>query len=318
MIAFGPVPSRRLGRSLGINHVPPKVCTYSCVYCQVGRTDRLRVARRSFWEPDEVWRAARARLAQVQEAGETIDYVALVPDGEPTLDIHLRRIIALLRELGRPIAVISNGSLVQHQDVRVALQRADWVSLKVDAADEETWRRVNRPHGHLRLAAILQGMEEFAVSFTGQLVTETMLVAGANDGAEQLEAVARVLARLRPSVAYLSVPTRPPAEPWVHAPAEDILQRAYQRLADAAERVELLVGYEGNAFAATGNVEEDLLSIAAVHPLRREAVEHLLNRSGQDWSAVQPLLDQGMLVETTYAGQRFYVRRPRQGAGDEQ
>ena len=309
MIAFGPVPSRRLGQSLGINHIPPKVCTYSCVYCQVGRTNRLRVTRRAFYEPEEVRRAACAKVEQARAAGETIDHVTLVPDGEPTLDVNLGRIVALLRPLGRPIAVISNASLIGHADVRAALQGAAWVSLKVDAVEEEAWRRINRPHGRLRLATILEGTLKFASFFQGRLVTETMLIAGLNDGEDQLEAVARFLARLRPAAAYLSIPTRPPAETWVRAPTDEVLNRAYQRLAVAVERVELLVGYEGNAFAATGKVEEDLLSITAVHPMRREAVEQVLARAGRDWSAVRQLIDQGKLVETRYAGQRFYMRK---------
>lgn len=309
MIAFGPVPSRRLGQSLGINHIPPKVCTYSCVYCQVGRTSRLRVARRAFYEPEEVRRAAWAKVEQARAAGETIDYLTLVPDGEPTLDVNLDRMIALLRPLGRPIAVISNASLIGRADVQAELQGAAWVSLKVDAVEEEAWRRVNRPHGRLRLAAILEGMCEFAASFRGKLVTETMLVAGVNDGPEEVQGVARFLARLRPAAAYLSIPTRPPAEPWVHTPAEEVVNRAYQQLAAALERVELLVGYEGNAFAATGNVEEDLLSITAVHPMRREAVEQVLARAGRDWSAVRQLVEQGKLVEARHEGQSFYMRK---------
>jgi wyosine [tRNA(Phe)-imidazoG37] synthetase (radical SAM superfamily) len=179
----------------------------------------------------------------------------------------------------------------------------------VDAVEEEAWRRVNRPHGRLRLAAILEGMLEFASEFQGRLVTETMLVAGLNDSEEQIEAVARFLARLRPATAYLAVPTRPPAESWVRAPTEEVLNRAYQLLTAARERVELLVGYEGNAFAATGDVAEDLLSITAVHPMRREALEQVLSRAGRDWSAVQQLIDQDKLVETRYAGRRFYLRK---------
>jgi wyosine [tRNA(Phe)-imidazoG37] synthetase (radical SAM superfamily) len=309
MIAFGPVPSRRLGRSLGINHIPPKVCTYSCVYCQVGRTSRLRVRRRAFHEPEEVRRAVRDKVEAARAAGEPIDYLTFVPDGEPTLDANLGREIALLRPLGRPVAVISNSSLIGHADVRADLGEADWVSLKVDALQEAVWKRVNRPHGHLRLAAILEGMLAFAATFQGKLVTETMLVAGVNDGEEQVEAVARFLARLRPATAYLAVPTRPPAETWVQAPSEEVLNQAYQRLAAEVGQVELLVGEEGTAFSSTGSVEEDLLSITAVHPMRREAVEQVLARSGRAWRAVQQLVDQGMLVESEYEGQTFYLRR---------
>jgi wyosine [tRNA(Phe)-imidazoG37] synthetase (radical SAM superfamily) len=315
MVAFGPVPSRRLGRSLGINHIPPKTCSYSCIYCQLGCTNQMRVERQVFYAPEEILRAVRERIAQVRAAGEAPDYLALVPDGEPTLDTNLGRTIAMLRPLGLPIAVISNGSLVGRPDVREDLLAGDWVSLKVDAVTEESWRRINRPHGSLRLSAILEGMLAFAHHFQGELATETMLVAGVNDAEGQVKELAGFLARLRPAVAYLAIPTRPPAEKWVRAPAEEVLNRAYQLLAAKLERVEYLVGYEGNAFACTGNVEEDILSITAVHPMRREAVEEVLARAGTDWTVAQRLIERGQLVETSYSGHRFYLRRLRQSRG---
>ena len=311
MIAFGPVPSRRLGRSLGVNNIPPKVCTYSCVYCQLGRTIRMRVECRAFYEPEEVLRDVRDKVERAREVGETIDYLTFVPDGEPTLDVHLEHEIELLRSLGIPIAVITNGSLIWRGDVREALMRADWVSLKVDSTREEVWRRVNRPHRALRLTAILDGMLEFARAYKGELATETMLVRDLNDHHDHIEEIADFLARLKPARAYLSIPTRPPAEEWVRTPGEEAINRAYQLLSERVDRVEYLIGYEGNAFAFTGNVEEDLLSITAVHPMREEAVDDFLERAGADWSTVRGLLARGQLVETEYGGRRFYMRKLR-------
>jgi len=196
MIAFGPVPSRRLGRSLGINNIPPKVCTYSCVYCQVGRTTEMTIGRRKFYDPDEVLQDVQEKICKSDEAGEPIDYLTFVPDGEPTLDANLGREIERLKPLGIPIAVITNNSLLSRQDVRDDLMGADWVSLKVDVVEERTWRRVNRPHGRLELASMLEGALTFAQSFQGRLVTETMHVAGVNDGEEHLSQVAGFLERL--------------------------------------------------------------------------------------------------------------------------
>lgn len=309
MIAFGPVPSRRLGRSLGINNIPPKNCTYSCVYCQVGRTIQMQVERQPFYGPEEVARGVRAKVAQAQGCGEAIDYLTFVSDGEPTLDLHLGRAIALIKSLGLPIAVISNASLIWRQDVRQDLMGADWVSLKVDAVREATWRRVSRPHGSLKLASILQGALSFADAYEGELVTETMLVAGANDSEEHLQAVAGFLARLQPARAYLAIPTRPPAENWVHAPDEGALNRAYQILSEKVEQVEYLIGYEGDAFAFSGDVEEDLLSITAVHPMREDAVTAFLAGASTGWRVIQRLIEQERLVETEYGGHRFYLRR---------
>ncbi|MBC8448427.1 MAG: radical SAM protein [Chloroflexi bacterium] len=309
MIAFGPVPSRRLGRSLGINNIPPKACTYSCVYCQLGRTTRMQVERRAFYPPEEVLKEVRDKVAKARERGEAVDYLTFVPDGEPTLDANLGRAVELLRPLGIPIAVISNASLVWREDVRRDLAKADWVSLKVDSRREAVWRRINRPHRTLQLTAILEGMLEFAEVYPGELVTETMLVEGVNDSGAHLQPVADFLAELRPGRAYLSIPTRPPAEVGVRSPDEEALNQAYQILSKRVERVEYLIGYEGNAFACTGNAPEDLLSITAVHPMREEAVAELLARAGADWPVVHRLIAQGQLVETEYEGRKFYVRK---------
>jgi wyosine [tRNA(Phe)-imidazoG37] synthetase (radical SAM superfamily) len=309
VIAFGPVPSRRLGRSLGVNNVPPKVCSYSCVYCQLGRTIRMSAERQPFYQPEEVFEAIREQVQKAQERGEPVDYLSFVPDGEPTLDANLGQEIDLLRSLGVKIAVISNSSLIWREDVREDLMKADWVSLKLDARQEDTWRRIDRPHGSLRLDSILEGIEEFAASFDGQLVTETMLVRGVNESPSQLAGVAERVSRLDPSVAYLSVPTRPPAEEWVEIPAEEDLNRAYQIMSERLDHVEYLIAYEGDEFAYTGRVEEDLLSITSVHPMRRDAVEAFLSRAEADWSVVEGLLQEGLLAETEYSAKTFYVRR---------
>ena len=312
MIAFGPVPSRRLGRSLGINNVPPKTCTYSCVYCQLGRTTKMQVERGPFNDPEEILRAVQDKFEKARQVGEPVDYLTFVADGEPTLDINLGQEIELLKQSGIPIAVITNSSLVWREDVREALLEADWVSLKVDAVEEETWRGVDRPHGMLGLAAILNGVLEFGRDYAGTLATETMLVADLNDGPESIARVADFLARLRPAAAYLSIPTRPPAEAWAHAPGEEALNRAYQILSDKVGQVEYLIGYEGDAFAFTGNVEEDLLSITAVHPMREDAVSAFLARAGANWSVVKRLIERDQIVQTVYRGDTFYQRRLRE------
>jgi wyosine [tRNA(Phe)-imidazoG37] synthetase (radical SAM superfamily) len=309
-IAFGPVPSRRLGRSLGINNIPPKVCSYSCVYCQVGRTLELAAERSSFYPPDEVVRQVETRVRELRERGEAVDYLTFVPDGEPTLDVHLGREIAGLGPLGIPVAVISNASLIDRADVWADLVRADWVSLKVDAVRDDVWRRLNRPHGRLRLDDLLQGGLRFSRRFAGTLATETLLVAGLNDGEAHLDDLGRYLEALGPDVVYLSVPTRPPAEEWVRPPGDDVVLRAWRsleaRLRDV--RVELLVGEEGNAFASTGDARADLLAITAVHPMREEAVADLLARTGAEWPLVEELVNEGLLARREHQGRPFFMR----------
>jgi wyosine [tRNA(Phe)-imidazoG37] synthetase (radical SAM superfamily) len=267
------------------------------------------VKSQSFYEPEGILQDVQGKAEKAKGAGAPADYLTFVADGEPTLDVNLGREIELLKPLDIPIAVITNSSLIWREEVRKTLLGADWVSLKVDAVEEETWRRVDRPHGMLKLAAILDGVLELGRDYAGTLVTETMLVAGLSDGEGDLRQVAGFLARLRPATAYLSIPTRPPAEAWAQAPDEEALNRAYQVLSEQVERVETLIGYKGNAFAFTGDVEADLLSITAVHPMREDAVSAFLARAGAGWPTVRGLIEQGQFVETVYEGRRYYGKK---------
>lgn len=306
---FGPVPSRRLGRSLGINNIPPKACSYSCVYCQLGPTRTTEIVPRFFYTPDQIFQGVKKHLAQVREKNEQVDYLTFVPDGEPALDARLGESIEALRKLGIPVAIISNASLIWREEVRDALAKADWVSLKVDAVDETLWRTINRPHPALEHRAILDGILAFAGEYEGVLATESMLVRGMNDNAEAAIKLAGFLAEVSPALSYLAVPTRPPSEKSVRAPDEAAINLVFQTVRQHVDRVEVLSGYEGNAFAATGDPVEDLLSITAVHPMREEAVRELLSGAGAGWEVVQRLIDDHRLVQTEYEGRKFYIRR---------
>jgi wyosine [tRNA(Phe)-imidazoG37] synthetase (radical SAM superfamily) len=129
-ITFGPVPSRRLGRSLGINNIPTKICTYSCVYCQLGKTIKMQIEQQKFFITEKIVTAVKNKIKKVKEKGESIDYIAYVPNGEPTLDSNLGKEILCLRELGIKIAVITNASLLSKEIVRDHLNNVDWVSSK--------------------------------------------------------------------------------------------------------------------------------------------------------------------------------------------
>jgi wyosine [tRNA(Phe)-imidazoG37] synthetase (radical SAM superfamily) len=307
-IVFGPVPSRRLGRSLGINTIPPKACSYGCAYCQVGRTLHPEVDPRRFAAPDDVAASVSARVEALRAAGERVDFLSFVPDGEPTLDARLGESIEAVRSLGIPIAVISNGSLLWRPEVREALRLADWVSVKVDAVEESRWRRVNAPHAALRLDTVLDGIRTFARGFGGTLASETMLLAGVNDGRSSVGAVAEFLASLPPAVAFLAVPTRPPAKPWARPPDERVLTAAYREMEARLPEVELLIGEEGDAFSSTGDLRRDLLAITAVHPMRRSAAAALAERIGAGGDVVAGMIAAGDLVEVAFGGDRFLVR----------
>ncbi len=309
MSAFGPVPSRRLGRSLGINNIPAKVCSYSCIYCQLGRTIRISVERRTFYNPERVFENVRRKVEEAKVRGEKIDYLTFVPDGEPTLDLNLGVEIELLKGMGIPIAVLTNSSLLWCVNAREDLLKADLVSVKVDAVDEDLWRKINRPHRSLKIDEISEGIIEFSREFKGELITETMLIDGF-DYADELEKMAEFLSKLRPRKAYIAVPTRPPAERWVKPADERVVKgfpKSSLKIGDGA--VEYLIGYEGDALVFTGNVEEDLLSVTSVHPMREGGVKELLRKANASWEVVEKLLDEGKLIELEYEGHRYYMRR---------
>ena len=180
---FGPVLSRRLGRSLGVSPIPAKVCSYTCVYCQLGKAIVMDTERKHYFEPEELVAEVKEKIQQVQAMGGKIDYLTFVPDGEPTLDENLGRTIGLLKPLGLKIAVITNTSLIAEPAVRDALAQADWVSLKVDAVRPEVWHRVDRPHRALKIERILESALSFGSSFRA---------AGGNDFIPRLWAMRKI------------------------------------------------------------------------------------------------------------------------------
>jgi len=310
-IAFGPVPSRRLGRSLGVNNIPPKICSYSCIYCQIGRTLRFSDQRMEYYEPERIFSEVQEKVTLAERRSEKIDYITFVPDGEPTLDIHLGKEIALLKELGKKVAVITNSSIMGREDVRLSLGAADLVSIKLDAASVKVWKQLNRPKRTLALHTILDGILAFSRGYNGALITETMLVRGVNDDVNEIAGIAQVLSEIKPVMSYISIPIRPPAEPWVEPVDERTLSIAYILFANRSLNTEHLIGYEGNAFSFTGDIEKDLLSITSVHPMRKDAVCKYLEKANSNWKEVKNLIESEKLSEVRYKQDTFYVRKLR-------
>jgi wyosine [tRNA(Phe)-imidazoG37] synthetase (radical SAM superfamily) len=306
---FGPVPSRRLGKSVGINNIPPKICTYSCVYCQLGKSLKMTADRCAYHDPDTLSAETKEKIKNADLNNEPIDYLTIVSDGEPTLDANLGQLIDQLIPLGIKIAVITNSTLLNRPDVRQELCKADWVSVKVDTLDENIWRKIDRPHKNIQFNAVLDGIRSFSKEFNGQLVSETMLVKDLNDDPESLENTAEFISHINPSLAYLSIPTRPPAMKWVLPPKEPEINRAYHIFNDHGLNTEYLIGYEGNQFAYTGNIEADILSITAVHPMREDAVYAYLEKADNDFSAIEKLVADKKLLVSEYNNERFYLRR---------
>jgi wyosine [tRNA(Phe)-imidazoG37] synthetase (radical SAM superfamily) len=307
---FGPVLSRRLGRSFGINNVPFKTCSYACVYCQLGLTGGRTIERRARIAGADLVAEVRARLDALRREDRLPDHLTFVPDGEPTLDEGLGETIRAMREFGIPIAVLTNGSLVWDAAVRADLLEADWVSVKVDTVDERTWRDINRPHDALNLDRILGGIRDFAAAFRGTLTTETMLLRDVNVADDQIARLTDFLVTLDPAVAYVAIPTRPAAEPWARIPDEETVNRVVQLLAARLRRVEYLIGYEEDALEMTGDPMTDLVAMCSIRPLREDDARELLVRAGADWERTRAeLITDGLLVAAPWEGTTWYLRR---------
>ena len=298
-IIFGPVPSRRLGRSLGINNIPHKVCSYSCAYCQVGKADKMQVERQAFYSPDVITKEVELKLKSLS-ATDFPNYLTIVPDGEPTLDIHLGKLIVKLKSFGLPVAVITNSSLIHRKDVQDELMKADYISFKVDTVNPVSWKKINKPHKDLNLETILKAIPEFAREYKGTKVTESMLIKGINDTEEELTQLARYLQNIRPEVAYIAIPTRPTAFENIYPASEATVIQAYDIFNYFCLSAELLTGYEGNAFASSGNFTDDILSITAVHPMREDAVMELLNKTNGSDNRLKTIFNNSLIDQKSH------------------
>ena len=311
MIAFGPVPSRRLGKSLGVNHIPPKHCPYSCVYCQVGRTIKLETKPQAFFPVEQVIAEVGKKINESTRVGRSIDYISLVPDGEPSLDKNLFQLIKGLSAFEIPVAVISNASLINHDEVQEALCLADWVSLKVDTLIESDWHRINRPHRSLSLSSILSGILAFQKQFHGELVTETMLISGINDDKRSILQLSIFLQELQPFKSYFSIPVRPPAESWVKAPDSESIRIILDLIQQELSFADVLFDQEEADFVSTGNMVDDILATLAVHPIYEKALRAMLQRADVDWGIVEGLLKYGKISTIQYRDQLFFVSNSR-------
>jgi wyosine [tRNA(Phe)-imidazoG37] synthetase (radical SAM superfamily) len=263
--------------------------------------------RQNFYETEKLVLDVEAHLKKLDK-DHTPDYLTFVANGEPTLDINLGREIKLLKKSGIPIAVITNSSLMHHKHVQDDLMEADWVSVKVDAIDVTVWEKINRPLAGMDFEKILVGLRSFASRYKGKLNTETMLVQGYNDMTSQLKQSAAFIAMLKPQKVYLSIPTRPPAVRAIKPVQEEKLTEAWQIYQEAGLTAELLTGFEGTDAGSTGNAYEDILNIAAVHPLREDIITKILEKTKTSPVLIDSLVRQGLIKGTKYRGKIYYVR----------
>ncbi|MGB9677025.1 MAG: radical SAM protein [Candidatus Ratteibacteria bacterium] len=307
-IVFGPVPSRRFGKSLGINNVYlPKKCSYSCVYCQIGRTNYYMIERKEFYKPEEIKKQVKEVIENLKE--KEIDYISFVPDGEPTIDINLGKEIEILKEFGIKIAVITNSSLIWREDVRNDLKKADCVSLKVDSVSEDIWKKVNRPIKDLKLNEILEGIKIFSKEFKGEILTETLFIKNLNDSFYEIEKISEFLKEVSPTIAYIGYPTRPPAEKWIEIPEKERIDFAYIVFKNKGINVRIIEKTKEEKFGFTGNIIEDILSILSVHPMERKEIEEFLTENKGNFDLIKELIENGKIEEIEYRQRKYYRRK---------
>ncbi len=236
------------------------------------------------------------------------DYLTFVSNGEPTLDINLGKSIRLLKKFGFPIAVITNASLIDHESVREDLYLADWVSLKMDAGDSDTWNAINNPAPGLDFENMINNINCFASEYKGILCTETMLVKGINDSVDNVTNLANLISGINPAKAYLAIPIRPPAITSVKPPDTEFLNLAWNIFNKKHITTEFLTGFEGTDNGFTGNIYNDILNITAVHPLREDSLLTLIKNNSSDIQVLKSLISQRLIKVTSYEGQKYYLR----------
>ena len=304
---FGPVKSRRLGYSLGINTMKCKMCTYDCVYCHIGQTPCRSTCRDSCLGSYELYCVVRRKLDLLKEQNIPVDYITFMPNGEPTLNSNLAQDISLLREFGYKIAVFTNSSLLWNDRVQEDLLFADYVSIKIDTVDGEIWKTMNVPHSRLRFQNILHGIKRFAKTYQGILVTETMLVKDINDSFRDIENIGAFLKNIRRNKSYFTIPTRPPVKPSVFPPDRKVLNQLSKFIAEQIPDSEMLFEPEEEIFYGAGSLEDELIGVLSAHPMREESVNNFITYKGGKRQVLQQMMEKNMISKSTFEGKRFYI-----------
>ncbi|MHA1729351.1 MAG: radical SAM protein [Promethearchaeota archaeon] len=285
---YGPVPSRRLGRSLGIDVIPKsiKTCNFNCIYCQLGRTEKITDERKTFFPVDEIFNEL---VMHVKKVGmKNIDYFTFVGNGEPTLYLKLGILINMIKKKFKiPITVITNGALLYDKEVRnellSCLSSTDIIMPNLDAGDEKQFKYINRPIRSIKYDRMIDGMIEFREKFKGKIWMEFMGIKDVNDDEESLEKIRLKLERIKPDRVNINVPIRPPAEPWVKIPEPEKVAFIHAYLDGIGENVDITQQEFGDFFIEGGNqklVEKNLLDVIKRHPMRLEQVEEVLKKNG--------------------------------------
>lgn len=331
---FGPVPSRRLGRSLGVDVIPLKTCNWNCAYCQLGRTRHLVNDRRPYGDVDDILGEVRDALAENSGAGSSglpgIDWVTFVGSGEPLLNSDLGRLISGVKQLtDLPVAVLTNGALLHDVALWDELAEADAILPSLDAGSASVYRRINRPHPHLDFERYIDGLVAFSQGFAGRVWVEVMLVKGLNDGDQAVGDIAAVLDWIRVDEVQVNTPVRPAAEAWVGAPEPARVAEIVHVLSTRARGVPIpapsLLSHEPEPSPVQkprvpSEVAESIASVVSRHPMRAEEIGRLMGCAEDEIeSALAYLRSRRRIQAIDRQGARFWgpagasYARPRAG-----
>jgi wyosine [tRNA(Phe)-imidazoG37] synthetase (radical SAM superfamily) len=298
---YGPVPSRRLGRSLGIDLVPLKTCTYDCIYCQLGRTANKTTQRKE-------WTPLRGVLKELEaHLSNDLDYITISGSGEPTLHSGIGSLIKAIKAItDTPVAVLTNGSLLWLPEVRDALCRADLVIPSLDAGDEYLFRHVNRPHKSITFHRMIDGLYEFRKSFPGQYWLEVLLLGGITGLTVPVERIAEIAGRIGPDRIHLNTVVRPPAESYAIPVNQELLECFAAAFGDNAE----VIGTCGNLRHGGCSIHtpRDVLALVARRPATLEDIAAGLALDPSEASIYVEQLSAAGLIETEYQGRRLYFK----------
>jgi wyosine [tRNA(Phe)-imidazoG37] synthetase (radical SAM superfamily) len=297
---FGPVPSRRLGRSLGVDLVPFKTCTYDCIYCQLGSTTSKRIQRREWVPVETVLREVENKLASRP------DYITLSGSGEPTLFRPLDKLIEAIHDVTDiPVAVLTNGSLLGMSEVQTELSQADLVIPSLDAGTDVAFQLVNRPHPGISFARMVAGLVRFRRRFRKPFWLELFLVAGYNDSEQELAGIRRCVQLVQPDRLQLNTVTRPPAQECARAVPRHRLEQIAATFSPPAE---VIAEFHSEQALKVGETSrEEILQLLRRRPCSIEdVVEGLGIHRNEVLKSIEQLASAGQVVERQVGNTRYF------------
>lgn len=302
---YGPVPSRRLGRSLGVDIVPFKTCTLDCVYCQLGKTTCKTIQRKEYVPIETVL----AELQTYLDEDLQTDYITVGGSGEPTLNSGLRRLIEGIKKLTSiPAALLTNGTLFYLPEVRADCSKADVILPSLDAGDEATFNKVNRPIAEITFERLVEGLIALRTEYSGQIWLEVFCIERFNTDSKQIDKLAEAIKRIRPDKVHLNTAIRPTAEPGIEKmPPDELLRIARQISPDCEVIADYMSSHCGKA---TAEISQTLLSMLKRRPLCLEDVCAALGlNSIEAIKYLDDLKKQGLIQYENKAGLIFYKAR---------